>query len=169
MQYRNLWRRIPANGIDRRMYGRTIAAFAHPSGALLLHHRPLSRNAKSYDLVGMWLVVLNGVLIRRKSYFGRRQWGVPLRWAKKVLREYLTGTGQACDLIDGRRPTVAESICNKPVEVDELPPYLFRSVWWEPSRSRHSSHFLPSSVREYSCAASVLFARASLTAGSDDT
>lgn len=140
MKTRTLWRRVPANSIDQSRYGRTIRAYAHPSGALLLHHRPQSRNAKGYDLAGVWLVVLNDVLVRRKAYLGRRQWGVPLRWASKVLREYRTATGgQLCDLIDGRRPTVAESIHNKPVEVDELPPYLFRSVWWEPRRRRGAS------------------------------
>jgi hypothetical protein len=130
MNTRTLWRRVPANSIDRAFYGRIIKAYAHPCGALLLHHRPVSRNCKSYDLVGAWLVVLNDVLVRRRSYLGRRQWGVPLRWANKALREYRAGIGQSCDLIDGRRPTVAESVGNKSVEVDELPPYLCRSIWW---------------------------------------
>jgi hypothetical protein len=120
-----LWRRVPANRIDRTYYGRTVLAFIHPSGAMLLHHRPRSRNSRLYDLIGIWLVVHNSVMLRRQYHYGRRQRGVPWRWANKVLTSYRRDAGHFCDLVEGRRPTIAESITNRPPAYDELPATLF--------------------------------------------
>lgn len=126
MKKRSLWRRIPAKKIDRRFYGRTIRAYAHPTGALLIHHKPVSRNSQLYHLAGVWVVTWDGSMVRRRAYYGRRHKGTPpLRWANRALRDYHRGAGHFCDLIDGRRATVREAISSRPAEYEELPKSLF--------------------------------------------
>jgi hypothetical protein len=126
VRQRGPWKKIPACRIDRHFYGRTIQAFVHVrSGALLLHHKWRSRNAAFYNRAGAWVVALDGVLIRRRCYYGCRPRAVPLRWASSVLREFISGIHQSCHVIEGHRPTVAESITEKYVEHDELPESLF--------------------------------------------
>lgn len=65
--------------------------------------------------------------MRRKPAYGRRARGAPWRWAASVMRTHWgIPKGQACHLLDGRRPTVAESIRRLTPQYDELPPVLLR-------------------------------------------
>ena len=118
----NVWRRIPARHTDEKTYGRTQRAFRRGDGALLLLHRPQSRNAKMYDRIAVWVVVVDQTVVRRRAVYGRVVQATPIRWANRALRQFLRGDcGSACHLLNGRRPTVAESIREMPVRPDELP------------------------------------------------
>lgn len=119
------WKRIPARRLDRRRYGRTQRAYRRGDGALLLLHRPRSRNARWHDRVGTWSVILGGVLVRRRHVYARRARAAPMRWANAAVRAHRVGyAGQACLLLDGRRPTPLEGIVHAPVCPDELPAVL---------------------------------------------
>lgn len=128
MMRRTCWQKIAARQLAPAKYGRTQQAWRHRDGhALLLLHRPRSRNGQWNRRVGYWCLVHDDVLVRRKPAYGRRVRGVPWRWAGRTLRAYTTGSnGQACHLLNGRRPTVAESIITLPPLYDELPPVLAR-------------------------------------------
>ena len=120
------WCSIPVKSLDRDEYGRTQRGWEHRTEpALLLLHRPRSRGGRWADRIGIWCLIYGGVLVRRRSAYGRRVRGVPWRWANRTLKAHLgPAAGQMCHLTGGRRPTVAESIHTMPVRPDELPPVL---------------------------------------------
>ena len=123
---RQPWQPVQVNSLDRAEYGRTERAWKHESKpAILLLHRPRSRSAKWFDRIALWCIVVEGVLVLRRAAYGRRIKGVPWRWVNRVLREHAgTPLGSSCHIVDGRRPTVLESITALPTTPGELPPVL---------------------------------------------
>jgi hypothetical protein len=75
------WRRIPAQRLARPTYGRTTKAYQRGSEALLLLHRPRSRNAQWYDRIGTWMLIESDMLVAMEHIDARRVWSVPMRWA----------------------------------------------------------------------------------------
>ncbi|SRR6266545_3486536 len=117
------WQKIPIRHLDRENYGRIQRAYGRRDGALLLLHRPRSRNAQWHDRIGTWAVVMDEVLVSRKHVYGRRIRAVPTRWANSTIRDHRRGReGLACHLMSGRRPRIIESVQHKPVLPGELPP-----------------------------------------------
>jgi hypothetical protein len=120
------WHPVRTTQLDRGEYGRTERAWRHhDKPAVLLLHRPRSRGARWADRIAVWCLIYGGVLVRRRSAYGRRVRGVPWRWVNRTLKAHLgQAAGQTCHLKDGRRPAVADSIHTMPVRPDELPPVL---------------------------------------------
>ena len=86
------WTNIPASSLDRVTYGRIVRAVKHRSGALLLHRKYVSRNARIYHTAGQWMVVIDRVVIRSRSYYnGRPVLQPPTRWATRMLRAHAAG------------------------------------------------------------------------------
>lgn len=86
------WKRLPAKSLNRATYGRIVYAMRHKTGALLLHRKPVSRNCCQYRTIGLWLVLVDLVVVRRKSYHNQRPiLRPPVRWANKVLRAHAAG------------------------------------------------------------------------------
>jgi hypothetical protein len=69
-------------------YGRLIRAYRHNQrpNTYLVHHKPVSRNSMRYKSSGMWAVIDNDKLIRRKPYRGKKTvYRAPMTWANQVL------------------------------------------------------------------------------------
>lgn len=92
MAQRTAWKRLPLRLVDQDVYGRTVAAYCHPSGFLLVHVKHRSRRSRIYRRCGMWLLArgdgMQGEMILRKIYFDRPRPPMrpPIRWANAVLR-----------------------------------------------------------------------------------
>ena len=123
---RQPWQRVPVNTLDPDEYGRVERAWRHAKrSALLLLHRPRSRAARWADRIGVWCLVMEGVLVRRRAAYGRRIRSVPWRWANQAMRDHAGSLPDSTrHLIGGRRPTVVESVWSLPLRPDELPPVL---------------------------------------------
>lgn len=126
---RRPWCRVRINALPREEFGQITQAW-HRRGRptiLLVLHRPCSRNGAWGTRIGVWCLVHDGVLIRRRAAYGRRPRSAPWRWANQTLRQHAgDANGQACFTLDGTRPTLAESIAARPPTFDELPPVLAR-------------------------------------------
>jgi hypothetical protein len=83
-----VWKEIPANSLDPKVYGLITTAYRRSGGAMLLHHKPIRPNHRSYSTIGYWYVTVDGVMVRRKAYYGIFQNRVPYRWANRWLRKY---------------------------------------------------------------------------------
>jgi hypothetical protein len=69
------------------MYGRTVRAYRHKTGAVLFHQKPVSRNSAWYKTYGMWVVARGMRVIRRQMYmFTKARKKPPFRWANRMLR-----------------------------------------------------------------------------------
>jgi hypothetical protein len=87
------WARIPAKSLDPKIYGRTVSAYCHKTGALLFHHKPVSRNSGWYNTYGMWVLASDMRIIRRQMYMHTKaRKKPPLRWANRMLRADREGT-----------------------------------------------------------------------------
>ena len=90
------WSRVPARSVDQHVYGRTVYALSHRSGALLLHRKNVSRNSRHYHSYGQWLVVVGREVVRSKTYFNSKEMRKPpTRWAAHVLRLHAAGVYEA--------------------------------------------------------------------------
>lgn len=128
--------------IDQDRYGRTQRAFRREDGALLLLHRPRSRNAEWYNRIGTWAVVVEDVLVARQHVYGRRGRATPTRWANSVLKKWIVGSsGALCHLYDGRRPTVVESLLHSAAPLSQLPQSLVRLPVLSAKVSELTNHY----------------------------
>jgi hypothetical protein len=80
------WRRIPVRMVDQKVLGRTIRAYRHRTGALLLHNKLTSRNASYYRKVGVWTLRVSQDVVATKPYYERPINVPPMRWANSELR-----------------------------------------------------------------------------------
>ncbi len=125
MNTQSRWQKIPIRQLDRENYGRIQRAYSRNDGAMLLLHRPRSRNARWHDRIGTWAIVVGETLVTRKHVYGRRVRAVPTRWANSTIRQYRRGrVGLTCHLLHGRRPKIIESVQHMPVLESELPPVI---------------------------------------------
>jgi len=129
MKSRSRWKKMNSRKLPKSLYGRTSKCFRRSDGAVLLLHRPRSRNAKWYNLVTIWVVTIEDVLVRRRCIYGRRPGQPPFRWANSVLRKFCQKNRASCFLLNGRKPSIAESIRYQPMRQDELPVTL-RTIRW---------------------------------------
>ena len=84
---RTLWKRLSVRAVDQRIFGRTIRAFAHPAGFLLLHHKFVSRSSRYYRTSGSWLLCTGGEIVARMIYLNSRPiTQPPIRWANAKRR-----------------------------------------------------------------------------------
>jgi hypothetical protein len=123
---RRQWHKIPVTKLDRAVFGRTVRAFVRRDGLLLVLYRPRSRNAEWHDRINVWAVVKDHTLVGRRMIYGYRVITPPVRWANSIIRTSTTAWGTSCPLVDGRRPTIAESIIIVPPRREELPRTLRR-------------------------------------------
>lgn len=133
MYSRRQWHKIPVTQLDRAVFGRTVRAFVRRDGLLLVLYRPRSRNAEWHDRISVWAVVKDDTLLGRRMTYGSRRTTPPVRWANSVIRRFTTTWGASCPLVDGRRPTVAESVMLVPPRREELPRTLRRPSCGDPS------------------------------------
>lgn len=72
--------------VDRAKWGPLIEAWKHPSGAILIHHKPRDREHPAYKRSGIYLLVSReGQLLCRRCYYGPRP-KPPLTWAETYLK-----------------------------------------------------------------------------------
>lgn len=90
----NSWTCIPLTEIRSHGFQRTALALKHRRhDALLILHRPLSRNSTWSERVGIWCLICEGRLVGRRAAYGRRPRAVPWRWATHSLRVHLASGG----------------------------------------------------------------------------
>jgi hypothetical protein len=86
----DLWDRVPIWAINPDIYGRTVDAYMHfETGALLLHHKPLSRHSATYHKTGVWMVTYRRKLVGRRYYYGGEILKAPIAWATKTIETKL--------------------------------------------------------------------------------
>jgi hypothetical protein len=87
------WKPLPVKSLDRAIYGPVFRALRHSRqpNVLLLHLKFVSRNHPRYDQSGMWSVIVDGIVVRRRIYWFKEISKPPTRWANKILRLHADG------------------------------------------------------------------------------
>lgn len=131
------WRRTAAKAVKPSPYVRIDRALSHPSGALLLRQRPLSRRGRWHDRIACWILVDHGQVVARRSRYGRRHPVAPLRWATRQLRRIRGATGyRACPHVGVQPGLAAPAYTELPARLVEvrgrgnaaIPREVYRSI-----------------------------------------
>jgi hypothetical protein len=120
-------RRIPSRATSRSLclcVGRAWALDGRP--VMLLRVHPRTRNARWHRRLIIWAVLVDRVVVGRRTTVDGRPNHVPFAWATRQMTAYLGGRdGSSCPLLDGRRPSVSEAVRVVAPRFEELPLTLF--------------------------------------------